>query len=129
MKVDLNNVKNGASASEVTYGLRKPKVCVRPSLTGEGSIAHVSRMCHVRGMAKMIQVRNVPQSLHRELKRRAAAADMTLTDYIQRILEREVGRPDWDEWLERIERRPRLKLDPSAAEIIRELRGPLCDGS
>jgi plasmid stability protein len=38
-------------------------------------------------MAKMIQVRNVPDRLHRELVRRARLRGQTLTDYIQEILD------------------------------------------
>ena len=38
-------------------------------------------------MSKMIQIRNVPDELHRELKIRAAAAGMSLSDYIKRELD------------------------------------------
>ncbi|MEE2846754.1 MAG: toxin-antitoxin system HicB family antitoxin [Gemmatimonadota bacterium] len=41
----------------------------------------------------MIQVRNVPESLHRELVRRADLHGQSLTAYVQDILEREVSRP------------------------------------
>jgi hypothetical protein len=44
-------------------------------------------------MSKMIQVRDVPDRLHRELTRRARAGGETLTEYVERILEREVARP------------------------------------
>ena len=37
-------------------------------------------------MSKMIQIRNVPDELHRSLKMRAAAAGMNLSDYIKREL-------------------------------------------
>jgi antitoxin FitA len=33
-------------------------------------------------MSKMIQIRNVPDELHRTLKVRAAQAGMTLSDYL-----------------------------------------------
>ncbi len=42
----------------------------------------------VQHMSKMIQIRNVPDDLHRELKMRAAAAGMSLSDYIKRELSR-----------------------------------------
>lgn len=70
----------------------------------------------------MIQVRNVPEPLHRELKKRSAAAGLTLTDYIQRILEREVGRLAPGELRKRITSRPPLPKGTSAAEIIRAAR-------
>lgn len=39
-------------------------------------------------MSKMIQIRNVPDELHRELKMRAAVAGMSMSDYIKRELSR-----------------------------------------
>ena len=36
----------------------------------------------------MLQVRNVPDDLHTELRRRAAAAGMSLSDYVLRELQR-----------------------------------------
>ncbi len=71
---------------------------------------------------KMIQVRSVPASLHRELARRARARNMTLTDYVQEILEREVARPPADEVFARIGGRPPVDLDGPAAELIRAER-------
>ena len=41
---------------------------------------------NVEHMSKMIQIRNVPDDLHRELKMRAAAAGMSMSDYIKREL-------------------------------------------
>lgn len=43
---------------------------------------------NVPHMSKMIQIRNVPDDLHRELKMRAAAAGMSMSDYIKRELDR-----------------------------------------
>jgi antitoxin FitA len=48
-------------------------------------------------MAKMIQVRNVPEEVHRTLKVRAAAAGMSLSDYIKRDLEQAAARPTLEE--------------------------------
>jgi hypothetical protein len=73
-------------------------------------------------MSKMIQVRHVPDRLHRELARRAKARGQTLTDYIQEILEREVARPPADEVFHRIEGRRPVRLDRPAADLIREER-------
>lgn len=70
----------------------------------------------------MIQVRNVPPRLHRELARRAKRRGVTLTRYIQDILEREVARPPADEVFERIEASPGVRLGRSAAQLIREER-------
>jgi len=85
-------------------------------------LAHVSDMRHAWHMSKMIQVRNVPDRLHRELVKRARAAGRTLTDYIQAVLERDVSRPPAAEVLERIARRPPVDLRRPAAELLREDR-------
>ncbi len=72
-------------------------------------------------MAKMIQVRNVPDRVHRELVRRAKASRQTLTAYIEEILEREVSRPTKEEVFARIRSREPVDLGGlSAAEIIAE---------
>jgi plasmid stability protein len=43
---------------------------------------------HVEHMAKMIQIRHVPDSLHRRLRARAAIAGMSLSDYLRLELTR-----------------------------------------
>jgi len=73
-------------------------------------------------MSKMIQVRNVPERLHKELVQRARKRGLSLTDYIEEILEREIARPPAEEVFERIKRRPVVNLGVSAAEVIREAR-------
>lgn len=67
-------------------------------------------------------MRNVPERLHRELTRRARALDMTLTHYVQRILEREVATPPRDELFRRIRQRRPVKLDQPAAALLRRAR-------
>ena len=73
-------------------------------------------------MSKMIQVRNVPDRLHRELARRARARGQTLTDYIQDLLEREAARAPADEVFDRVETRSKVKLTRRAASLVREGR-------
>ncbi len=73
-------------------------------------------------MPKMLQVRNVPDRLHRELVRRARTAGHSLTDYVQEILEREVARPPIEEVLTRISGRSPVDLGRPAAEILRAER-------
>lgn len=70
----------------------------------------------------MLQVRNVPDRLHRELVRRADRKGLTLTRYIQDILEREVSRPPAEEVFERIEGSPSVRLGRPAAQLIRDER-------
>lgn len=74
-------------------------------------------------MAKMIQVRNVSDRLHRELVRRAKARRQSLTAYIEEILEREVSRSAKEDVFARIRSRAPIDLGgTSAAEIIRAER-------
>lgn len=73
-------------------------------------------------MARMLQVRDIPDPLHKELVRRARARGQTLTDYVQGILEREVARPPAEEVFERIHRHPPVELGRPAADLIREER-------
>lgn len=70
----------------------------------------------------MIQVRNVSERLHRELTKRAKARGLTLTDYIEELLEREVARPPAAEVFDRIEKRTPVNLGRPAADLIREER-------
>jgi antitoxin FitA len=73
-------------------------------------------------MAKMIQIRNVPDALHRKLKARAADQGLTLSDFLLRLAEREVSRPTIAELTERLRREEPVDLATSPAEIIREMR-------
>lgn len=70
-------------------------------------------------MAKMIQVRNVPDRLHRELVKRAKARGKTLSDFIEDLLEREVERPPAEEVFERLRELPPVKLPRPASDYIR----------
>lgn len=73
-------------------------------------------------MSKNIQVRDVPDRLHRKLVRRARERGQTLTDYVEEILEREVARPPREEVVERISSRSAVDLGRPAAEILGEER-------
>ena len=63
----------------------------------------------------MIQVRNVPDHVHRTLKARAAQAGTTLSEYLVAELTELARRPTLDELLERIERRRAIDVDAAAA--------------
>jgi len=53
-------------------------------------------------MSKTIQIRNVPDSVHRRLKSRAAVAEKTLSDYLLAEIECVAALPTRVEVLERI---------------------------
>jgi len=73
-------------------------------------------------MSKMIQIRNVPEDLHRTLKVRAAKAGMTLSDYLLSEIEQVANKPTLREWLEMVSRDEPVEVDESPAEIIRRMR-------
>lgn len=73
-------------------------------------------------MSKMVQVRNVPDALHRRLKARAADAGQTLSDYLLAELERLATRPTRNDMLARLHSRKRVTLKTPAAVVIREER-------
>lgn len=77
-------------------------------------------MLDTPGMPKMLQVRNIPERLHRELAKRAKARGQSLTEYVQRLLEREVARPPAEEVFDRIDRRK--PIDIRADREIRAVR-------
>ena len=70
-------------------------------------------------MSKMVQIRNVPDALHRKLKARAASAGQTLSDYLLAELERLAARPTREEMLTRLHSRKRVLLKTPAAVVIR----------
>lgn len=53
-------------------------------------------------MPKMIQIRNVPDDMHKALKVRAAAEGMTLSDYIKRELSYVAGKSKIEEIGQRV---------------------------
>jgi plasmid stability protein len=80
---------------------------------------------HAARMPKMIQIRNVPDDVHRTLKVRAAEAGMSLSDYLREELIRRASIPTAQELARRVRAREPVELTQSPAEIIREVRGPL----
>jgi antitoxin FitA len=70
----------------------------------------------------MIQLRNVPDGLHRTLKARAALAGMSLSDYLLAEIRQLAERPTITELRERLERRARVNSPVSAANAVREER-------
>jgi plasmid stability protein len=71
---------------------------------------------------KPLQIRNVPDELHRTLKARAALAGMSLSEYALGELRRAAERPTRQEVLDRIAARPPVRLRRSAAEAVRDER-------
>jgi antitoxin FitA len=73
-------------------------------------------------MSKMIQVRNVPDGVHRTLKAQAALAGLSLSDFLLAEIRQLAERPTVAELRERLRRRPRVEGAVPAAEAVRRER-------
>lgn len=73
-------------------------------------------------MTVMIQIRNVPDALHRRLKSRAALAGMSLSDYLLSEIRHVAERPTIDELRARLESRSAMTLSVDSAEAVRAER-------
>ena len=71
---------------------------------------------------KMIQIRNVPDSLHRVLKARAALEGKSLSDYLRAEIERTAQRPTIAELRRRLDSRAPVRPAQPAAEALRAER-------
>jgi plasmid stability protein len=70
----------------------------------------------------MIQIRNVPDAMHRELKSRASLAGMSLSDYLLDEIRQVAERPTLDQMRTRLQRRSAVTPSVSSTEIIRAQR-------
>jgi len=71
---------------------------------------------------KALQIRNVPEAVHRRLKVQAASNGKSLSEYLLAELHRVAERPTREEMLARLKSRTPVTLRPSAAELIAEDR-------
>jgi plasmid stability protein len=71
---------------------------------------------------KLLQIRNVPDDVHRTLKARAAMAGMSLSEYALAELRRAAERPTRDEVLAKIASRPHVRLRRPPASAVRAER-------
>jgi hypothetical protein len=72
---------------------------------------------------KMIQVRNVPDELHRSLKERAAREGTTMSDLILSGLPRLARKPSGEQLLDRVRARSPVPGAPAAELIAAERAG------
>lgn len=73
-------------------------------------------------MSKMIQLRNVPDALHRKLKVRAATLGMSLSDYLLSEIREIAEKPTWEELRERLKQLGPVGSPPDTVRIVREER-------
>jgi plasmid stability protein len=70
-------------------------------------------------MPVMIQIRNVPDDLHRRLKARAAMAGMSLSEYLLAEIRESASFPTPEEMKARLESREPMRPSMSVAEAVR----------
>ena len=73
-------------------------------------------------MPTMIQIRNVPDALHRKLKARAALLGKSLSDYLLENITELAEKPSLEEWRARLATREPLNLGAETVEILRAER-------
>jgi plasmid stability protein len=73
-------------------------------------------------MTTMIQIRNVPDALHRKLKSRAALAGMSLSDYLLRQIRQVAEQPTLEEMRARLQTLSRVTPSVDPTDLIRAER-------
>jgi plasmid stability protein len=73
-------------------------------------------------MSVMIQIRNVPDDVHRTLKSRAALAGMSLSEYLLREIREVAERPTFEEALTRIRSREPVITSVDVVDVLRAAR-------
>jgi len=73
-------------------------------------------------MATLLQVRELPDDVHRVLKARAAAAGTSLSEYVRTLLSREVSRPTPGELAERVRAHSRVDRGEPSEVSVRRIR-------
>jgi plasmid stability protein len=73
-------------------------------------------------MSKMIQLRHVPDVLHRQLKVRAALSGLSLSDFLIREVRKIAEQPTAEEMMQRLSRRERYTGKLSPTEVLRAER-------
>lgn len=70
----------------------------------------------------LVQIRDVPEPVHRALKARAAASGMSFSEYLRAILARTAERPTPEELAARIRARPAADPGEPSERAVRRLR-------
>lgn len=77
---------------------------------------------HSLCMGTLIQIRDVPDDVHRTLKARAAMSGVSLSEYLRGVLGRAVARPTPEELAARIEARGAVHLSEPTELTVRDIR-------
>jgi len=77
---------------------------------------------YVMDMSKMIQIRNVPEPLHRRLKSKAALEGLSLSEFLLKEIEQVAERPSLKELAERLAARAPVRYKVAPAQVLRHER-------
>ncbi len=77
---------------------------------------------HAHRMGTLLQIRDVPDDVHRTLKARAAMSGVSLSEYVRVVLGRSAARPTPQELAARIEARGAVSLDEASELAVRDIR-------
>lgn len=87
-----------------------------------GGVDMRSACDHVKDMGVMVQIRNVPEDVHRRLKSRAALAGLSLSDYLLRQVREASERPTLEEMVERLRKLPHVDPAEDPVTTVRRER-------
>ncbi len=89
----------------------------------QGAIPQGVRIYKVaENMPKTIHLKNIPDALRQVLELRAAAAGMSLSDYLMWELRRAIRRPSPEEMLDRLQQRESYSGEVSPTHVLRQER-------
>lgn len=69
-----------------------------------------------------LQIKDLPDHVHAELRRRAKESGMSVRDYVLAMIRRDLALPSRQEWLERLQQLRTVTLDRPASEYLAEVR-------
>ncbi len=115
-------VKKIVSTDLSSSGEKVLKIRMNHKISNNNLIDMLITQMYVINMSKMIQLRNVPDSLHRTLKARAAMEGLSLSDYLIAEISHSSERPTMKELLDRLHKRSPVTPTVSPAQAVREER-------
>ena len=69
-------------------------------------------------MSKMIQIRNVPDDIHRKLKMKAASQGISMSEMLLRDATQLANTPTFHEWLEMVKQERPISAELTAEDIV-----------
>ena len=70
-----------------------------------------------------VLIRDLPDNVHAELTRRAAASDMSLRAYLRKVLSEHVAIPSIEVWLQQVHKLGPVRADsPTGPELVAAAR-------